>query len=233
MKEIMAKKILIAGRERNLSHFVSMELQKKEYLVDYASTGKEALQLAHETDFDLILMSFQLSDMSSKALSRELLAIKPASVIIVAIDSADVAQHGEEVLSYAVSYVVKPFVISDLVEQISSIFRGRDFIDTNCKQVHLHAAYRDLKIDFQNRTVTRGDELINLTRREYDLLATLMNSPEPVSREQLLERVWKYETTSETNVVDVYIRYLRGKLDVTGKPSYIKTVRGVGYAMRD
>lgn len=233
MKEIMAKKILIAGRERNLSHFVSMELQKKEYLVDYASTGKEVLSLAHETDFDLILMSFQLSDMSSKDLSRELLAIKPASVLIVAIDSADVAKYGEEVLSYAVSYVVKPFVISELVEQIAAIFRGRDFIDRNCKHVPMQAAYRDLKVDFQNRTVTRGDELINLTRREYDLLATLMNSPEPVSREQLLERVWKYETTSETNVVDVYIRYLRGKLDVTGKPSYIKTVRGVGYAMRD
>ncbi|HFI0230692.1 TPA: DNA-binding response regulator [Streptococcus suis] len=229
----MAKKILIAGRERNLSHFVSMELQKKEYLVDYASTGMEALSLAHETDFDLILMSFQLSDMSSKDLSRELLAIKPASVLIVAIDSADVAKYGEEVLSYAVSYVVKPFVISDLVEQIAAIFRGRDFIDRNCKHVPMQAAYRDLKVDFQNRTVTRGDELINLTRREYDLLATLMNSPEPVSREQLLERVWKYETMSETNVVDVYIRYLRGKLDVTGKPSYIKTVRGVGYAMRD
>ncbi|MFZ2714196.1 MAG: winged helix-turn-helix domain-containing protein [Streptococcus suis] len=229
----MAKKILIAGKERNLSHFVSMELQKKEYIVDYASTGKEALSLAHETDFDLVLMSFQLSDMSSKELAKELLAIKPATVIIVVVEPTEVAEHGEDILTYAVFYVVKPFVISDLVEQISDIFRGRDFIETNCKQVHLHAAYRDLKVDFQNRTVTRGDELINLTRREYDLLATLMNSPEPVSREQLLERVWKYEAASETNVVDVYIRYLRGKLDVPGQASYIRTVRGVGYTMRD
>lgn len=229
----MAKKILIAGKERNLSHFVSMELQKKEYLVDYAATGHEAISLAHETDFDLILMSFQLSDMSSKDLSRQLLEIKPSSVLIVVMEPAEATEHGEEVLSYAVSYVVKPFVISDLVEQISAIFRGRDFIDTNCKQVQLQAAYRDLKVDFQNRTVTRGEELINLTRREYDLLATLMNSPEPVSREQLLERVWKYEAASETNVVDVYIRYLRGKLDVPGQASYIKTVRGVGYTMRD
>lgn len=229
----MAKKILIAGRERNLSHFVSMELQKKDYLVDYAATGQEALALAHETDFDLILMSFQLADMSSKDLSQQLLEIKPASVLIVAIDSGEVEQHGKEILSYAVSYVVKPFIISDLVEQISAIFRGRDFIDANCKQVRLHAAYRDLKVDFQNRTVTRGDELISLTRREYDLLATLMNSPEPVTREQLLERVWKYETASETNVVDVYIRYLRGKLDLPHQESYIKTVRGVGYAMRE
>ncbi len=229
----MAKKILIAGRERNLSHFVSMELQKQDYLVDYAATGKEALLLAHETDFDLILMSFQLADMSSKELSEALLGLKPASVIIVAVDSEHVASHGQEILTYAVSYVIKPFVISELVQQVTAIFKGRDFIDEHCQQVKLHAAYRDLKIDFQNRTVSRGDELINLTRREYDLLATLMNSPEIMSREQLLERVWKYESAAETNVVDVYIRYLRGKLDLPGQDSYIKTIRGVGYAMRD
>lgn len=229
----MAKKILIAGRERNLSHFVSMELQKKDYLVDYTATGEEALLLAQETDFDLILMSFQLQDMSSKELSAGLLRLKPATVIIVVLDSDAVAQYGQEVLTYAVSYVIKPFVISDLVEQVTAIFRGRDFIDEHCKQVKLHAAYRDLKIDFQNRTVSRGEELISLTRREYDLLATLMNSAEILTREQLLDRVWKYETTAETNVVDVYIRYLRGKLDVPGKESYIKTIRGVGYAMRE
>ncbi|MFX3837043.1 winged helix-turn-helix domain-containing protein, partial [Streptococcus suis] len=91
---------------------------------------------------------------------------------------------------------------------------GRDFIYNNCKHFNMHSAYRDLKVDFQNRTVTRCDELINLSRGEYDLLATLMNRPEPVSREQLLERDWKYEAASETNFVDVYIRYLRGKMDL-------------------
>ncbi len=80
------------------------------------------MSLAHETDFDLILMSFQLSDMSSKELATELLAIKPATVMIVVVEPTEVSQYGEEVLSYAVSYVVKPFVISDLVEQISAIF---------------------------------------------------------------------------------------------------------------
>lgn len=90
-----------------------------------------------------------------------------------------------------------------------------------------------MKIDFQNRTVHRGQELISLTRREYDLLAILMESQETMTREQLLEKVWKYESATETNVVDVYIRYLRGKLDIPGQASYIRTVRGVGYAMRD
>lgn len=107
----MAKKILIAGKERNLSHFVSMELQKKEYIVDYASTGKEALSLAHETDFDLVLMSFQLSDMSSKKLAKELLAIKPATVMIVVVEPTEVADHGEDILTYAVFYVVKPLLL--------------------------------------------------------------------------------------------------------------------------
>ncbi|MGT2800204.1 response regulator transcription factor [Streptococcus marmotae] len=229
----MVKKILIAGRERNLSHFVSMELQKNDYLVDYTSTGKEALLLAHETDFDLILMSFQLSDMSSHELAAELLTIKPSMVMIVVVDSEDAKKHGAAIQRYAVSYIIKPFVVSELVEQVISIFKGRDFIDEHCKQVKLQAAYRDLQIDFQNRTVTRGLVPINLTRREYDLLATLMNSQEILTREQLLERVWKYEAAAETNVVDVYIRYLRGKLDLPGQESYIKTIRGVGYAMRE
>ncbi|MGT2753513.1 response regulator transcription factor [Streptococcus ovis] len=229
----MAKKILIAGKARNLSHFVSMELQKQDYIVDYASNGAEALLLAHETDFDLIIMSYQLSDMTSTALAEELNRFKPGTVLIVVVESDEAKEHGQEIEKYAVFYVIKPFVISDLVAQVSEIFRGRDFIDETCKQVKLHAAYRDLKIDFQNRTVSRGQEIINLTRREYDLLATLMDSQETMTREQLLERVWKYEAAAETNVVDVYIRYLRGKLDLPGQESYIRTVRGIGYAMRD
>ncbi|MGT2910398.1 response regulator transcription factor [Streptococcus cameli] len=229
----MAKKILIAGKERNLSHFVSMELQKYDYLVDYAATGAEALLLAHETDFDLILMSYQLSDMTSTQLAKEIIRFKPATVMVVVVESDEAKAHGEEIEQYAVFYTIKPFVISDLVEQVAAIFRGRDFIDKNCKQVKLQAAYRDLKIDFQNRTVSRGNEVISLTRREYDLLAILMDSQEPLTREYLLAKVWKYDSATGTNVVDVYIRYLRGKLDVPGQESYIRTIRGFGYAMRD
>lgn len=229
----MAKKILIAGKERNLSHFVSMELQKYDYIVEYAGTGQEAIFLAKETDFDLILMSFQLSDMTSHDLAKSITTFKPATVMVVVVEPDEALEHGKEIEQYAVFYIIKPFVISDLVDQVTTIFRGRDFIDENCSQVKLQAAYRDLKIDFQNRTVTRGNELINLTRREYDLLATLMGSQEIVTREQLLDQVWKYDAPTATNVVDVYIRYLRGKLDRPGRESYIRTIRGVGYAMRE
>ena len=128
----MAKKILIAGKARNLSHFVSMELQKQDYIVDYASNGAEALLLAHETDFDLIIMSYQLSDMTSTALAEELNRFKPGTVLIVVVESDEAKEHGQEIEKYAVFYVIKPFVISDLVAQVSEIFRGRDFIDETC-----------------------------------------------------------------------------------------------------
>ena len=119
------------------------------------------------------------------------------------------------------------------MERVSIIFRGRDFIDQHCSLLKIPTSYRNLRVDIKNHTVYRGEEVIALTRREYDLLVTLMGSNKVMSREQLLERVWKYESATETNVVDVYIRYLRSKIDVEGQPSYIKTVRGVGYAMQE
>ena len=129
--------------------------------------------------------------------------------------------------------MVKPFIISDLVDKIIAIFRGRDYIDQHCSQMKIPTSYRNLRIDVEHHTVYRGKDMISLTRREYDLLATLMGSKGVVTREQLLESVWKYESTGETNIVDVYIRYLRGKIDLPGQKSYIKTVRGIGYAMQD
>ena len=96
------------------------------------------------------------------------------------------------------------------------------------------STYRDLKLDVQNRTVVRGDEAIPLTKREFDLLNTLLsNMNQVMTREELLLQVWKYDDAIETNVVDVYIRYLRGKIDIPGKESYIQTVRGMGYVIRE
>ena len=97
-----------------------------------------------------------------------------------------------------------------------------------------NTSFRDLVIDKTNRTVHRGKKVIDLTRREYDLLLTLMqNVGDVVTREHLVSQVWGYEEGTETNVVDVYIRYLRNKIDVEGQDSYIQTVRGLGYVMRE
>ena len=159
--------------------------------------------------------------MSGETFAEEISQIRPASVLIVLDSREKIAEHKESIQHFAVSYMVKPFIISDLVDKITAIFRGRDYIDQHCSQMKIPTSYRNLRIDVEHHTVYR------------DLLATLMGSKGVVTRDQLLESVWKYESTGETNIVDVYIRYLRGKIDLPGQKSYIKTVRGIGYAMQD
>lgn len=229
----MAKRILLVENEKNLARFVTLELQKEAFLLDVVETGSQGLALARENDYDLFLLNYDLQDMTASEFARQLSLFKPASVIIVLTSREEIKEHADEIQRFAVSYTVKPFIISDLVEKVSDIFRGRDFIDQHCSKLKTPTAYRNLRVDLKNHIVYRGEEVIALTRREYDLLVTLMSSPKVMSREQLLERVWKYEGATETNVVDVYIRYLRSKIDVAGQTSYIKTVRGIGYAMQE
>ena len=229
----MAKRILLVENEKNLARFVTLELQKEAFLLDVVETGSQGLALARENDYDLFLLNYDLQDMTASEFARQLSLFKPASVIIVLASREEIKEHADEIQRFAVSYTVKPFIISDLVEKVSDIFRGRDFIDQHCSKLKTPTAYRNLRVDLKNHIVYRGEEVIALTRREYDLLVTLMSRPKVMSREQLLERVWKYEGATETNVVDVYIRYLRSKIDIAGQTSYIKTVRGIGYAMQE
>ena len=229
----MGKRILLLEKEKSLAHFLSLELQKEHYRVDLAEKGQKALSMALQTDYDLVLLNVNLGDMTAQEFADKLSLTKPASVIMVLDYLEDLQDVLEVVQRFAVSYIYKPVIIENLVERISAIFRGRDFIDQHCGQMKIPTSYRNLRIDVANHTVYRGDELIALTRREYDLLATLMGSKKVLTREQLLESVWKYESAAETNIVDVYIRYLRSKIDVEGQKSYIKTVRGVGYTMQD
>ena len=229
----MGKRILLLEKEKSLAHFLSLELQKEHYRVDLAEKGQKALSMALQTDYDLILLNVNLGDMTAQEFADKLSLTKPASVIMVLDHIEDLQDVLEVVQRFAVSYIYKPVIIENLVERISAIFRGRDFIDQHCNQMKVPTSYRNLRIDVTNHTVYRGDEMITLTRREYDLLATLMGSKKVLTREQLLESVWKYESATETNIVDVYIRYLRSKLDVKGQKSYIKTVRGVGYTMQE
>ena len=229
----MGKRILLLEKERSLAHFLSLELQKEQYRVDLIEEGKKALSLAQQNDYDLILLNVNLGDMTAQDFVDKLSQTKPTSVIMILDHWEDLQAELEVIQRFAVSYIYKPIIIEDLVARISAIFRGRDFIDQHCNQMKVPTSYRNLRIDVANHTVYRGDEMIALTRREYDLLATLMGSKKVLTREQLLESVWKYESATETNIVDVYIRYLRSKIDVKGQKSYIKTVRGVGYTMQE
>ena len=130
-------------------------------------------------------------------------------------------------------YIVKPFAIEELLARLRALLRRIDIEGDKNAAKQTTLTYRDLTIEKENRVVRRGNEIIELTKREYELLLTLMESVNAVlARDVLLNKVWGYETEVETNVVDVSSRYLRNKIDVPGEDSYIQTVSGTGYVLR-
>ncbi len=143
------------------------------------------------------------------------------------IDRVSGFDHGAD------DYIVKPFAIEELLARIRALLRRINIEGKNQSFKQTTVTYKDLTIEKENRVVRRGEEVINLTKREYELLLTLMENINVVlARDVLLNKVWGYESEVETNVVDVYIRYLRNKIDRAGEKSYIQTVRGTGYVMR-
>ncbi|HER4619553.1 TPA: two-component system response regulator CovR [Streptococcus pyogenes NGAS597] len=227
----MTKKILIIEDEKNLARFVSLELQHEGYEVIVEVNGREGLETALEKEFDLILLDLMLPEMDGFEVTRRLQTEKTTYIMMMtARDSIMDVVAGLD--GGADDYIVKPFAIEELLARIRAIFRRQD-IESE-KKVPSQGIYRDLVLNPQNRSVNRGDDEISLTKREYDLLNILMtNMNRVMTREELLSNVWKYDEAVETNVVDVYIRYLRGKIDIPGKESYIQTVRGMGYVIRE
>ncbi|HEQ9711016.1 TPA: two-component system response regulator CovR [Streptococcus pyogenes] len=227
----MTKKILIIEDEKNLARFVSLELQHEGYEVIVEVNGREGLETALEKEFDLILLDLMLPEMDGFEVTRRLQTEKTTYIMMMtARDSIMDVVAGLD--RGADDYIVRPFAIEELLARIRAIFRRQD-IESE-KKVPSQGIYRDLVLNPQNRSVNRGDDEISLTKREYDLLNILMtNMNRVMTREELLSNVWKYDEAVETNVVDVYIRYLRGKIDIPGKESYIQTVRGMGYVIRE
>ncbi|HEP7789757.1 TPA: two-component system response regulator CovR [Streptococcus pyogenes] len=227
----MTKKILIIEDEKNLARLVSLELQHEGYEVIVEVNGREGLETALEKEFDLILLDLMLPEMDGFEVTRRLQTEKTTYIMMMtARDSIMDVVAGLD--RGADDYIVKPFAIEELLARIRAIFRRQD-IESE-KKVPSQGIYRDLVLNPQNRSVNRGDDEISLTKREYDLLNILMtNMNRVMTREELLSNVWKYDEAVETNVVDVYIRYLRGKIDIPGKESYIQTVRGMGYVIRE
>lgn len=225
-------RILIIEDEDNLSNFVSLELQHEGYETKVCENGREGLDTALNEDWDAILLDLMLPELNGLEVCRRLRQSKSTPIIMMTardsvIDRVSGLDHGAD------DYVVKPFAIEELLARLRAVLRRVDFENDNGTTKQTTVTYRDLTIEKENRVVRRGDEIIELTKREYELLLTLMENINAVlARDVLLKKVWGYESQIETNVVDVYIRYLRNKIDRPGEDSYIQTVRGTGYVMR-
>lgn len=232
MEKKESQRILIIEDEKNLARFIELELKHEGYETEICYNGRTGLDAALNSDWDLILLDLMLPELNGIEVCRRLRPVKNVPIIIMTardsvIDRVSGLDHGAD------DYIVKPFAIEELLARIRALLRRIDIEEEQRKVKQTTVSYRDLVIEKENRIVKRGEEQIELTKREYELLLILMENINVVlSRQVLLNKVWGYKSEVETNVVDVYIRYLRNKIDVPGKDSYIQTVRGTGYVMR-
>ena len=217
---------------KKLARFVELELKHEGYDIQVEYNGRKGLDAALAEDFDAILLDLMLPELNGLEVCRRVREVKNTPIIMMTardsvIDRVSGLDHGAD------DYIVKPFAIEELLARLRALLRRIDLESEQQSTKQTTVTYKDLTIEKENLVVKRGDEVINLTKREYELLLTLMENINVVlARDVLLDKVWGYESEVETNVVDVYIRYLRNKIDRPGEKSYIQTVRGTGYVIR-
>ena len=221
-------KILLVEDEEKLARVVELELRYEGYEVEKAFDGREGLEKALSGGFDLILLDIMLPSLSGMEVLRRLRRESQVPVIMVtARDSVVDKVSGLD--SGADDYITKPFEIEELLARIRAALRKRP-----ARQESAVLTAGPLTMDPERHEVTVKGTAVELTRREFDLLRYLLENKEKViSRESLLDNVWGFDFVGETNAVDVYIRFLRAKIDEAFGIKLIHTVRGVGYVIRE
>ena len=226
----MSCKILIIEDEEKIARFIELELDHEGYEVDKCTDGREGLEKAESGVYDLILLDIMLPGLNGLEVLRRLR--KTSSVPVIMLTARDAVMDKVSGLDLgADDYITKPFAIEELLARIRLVLRHKG---GNAQQQSEDLTLGDLSLSVSRHEVHYREDLIDLTAREFTLLQTLLENKNIVlSRSSLLERVWGYDYMGETNVVDVYIRYLRSKLDDVYGVHIIHTVRGVGYVIKD
>jgi two-component system, OmpR family, response regulator len=227
-------KILIVEDEVKISRLLEIELESEGYQVTKADNGLDALEAYRSQDVDLILLDVMLPGMSGIELLRRIRAHDTYTAVLLLTAKSSVEDKVSGLDLGANDYITKPFQIEELLARIRAALRlqGAQHSAEQSDGEWLTAA--DLKLNEGTREVIRDERRMDLTPREFDLLVYLLkNKRQVLNREQILAAVWGYDYYGDTNVVDVYIRYVRKKIDQDGKPELIHTVRGVGYVLKD
>ena len=225
----MAERILLVEDEEKLSRMVELELRYEGYEVEKAFDGRTGLERALAGDFDLILLDIMLPALSGMEVLRRLRKERQTPVILLTARDA-VVDKVSGLDAGADDYVTQPFAIEELLARIRAALRKRPAAPAEAPKLTCGA----LVMDVERHEVSVSGTPVELTRREFDLLRYLLENKEKViSRESLLDNVWGFDFAGETNAVDVYIRFLRSKIDERFGVKIIHTVRGVGYAARE
>lgn len=230
------KKIILIEDESSVVSFIKKGLQELDYNISVAFDGKTGIKMAEDNDFDLIILDIMLPDINGLEVCKEIRKNNKTVPILflTALDSSENIVLGLE--SGGDDYLVKPFKFIELVARIKSLLRrsshsnGSDTVEINDENIY---QFSDLKVNDYTKKVSRSGNDISLTSTEYKLLLYFLNNPEKViSRAEILEAVWGVNYELGTNVVDVYVNYLRKKLDSQDDDKLIHTVIGMGYVLK-
>ena len=224
----MKPHILVVEDEAKLAQFVKMELEFEDYEVTVAVDGFSGLSTAREVKPDLILLDWMLPGISGPEICRRLRQTGDKVPIILLTAKDEVSDRVTGLDAGADDYVIKPFSIEELLARVRASLRRDSEEDVDMLQ------FSDLTLNRSTREVFRGKRLIELTAKEFDLLEYLISHPRQVlTRDQILERVWGYDFMGDSNIIEVYVRYLRIKLEEQKETRLIQTVRGVGYVLKE
>ncbi|MDB9304981.1 response regulator transcription factor [Nodularia spumigena] len=229
--------ILLVEDEVKLARFIELELSYEGYQVSVAYDGLTALTAARELDIDLVILDWMLPGLSGLEICRRLRSTGD-QVPVILLTAKDEVSDGQSPASGdrvagldagADDYVVKPFSVEELLARVRAHLRRNQEADAaDILQ------FEDLSLNRRTREVFRGQRLIDLTAKEFDLLEYLLTHPRQViTRDRILEQVWDYDFIGDSNIIEVYIRHLRLKLETNNEKRLIQTVRGVGYVLRE
>lgn len=221
-------KILLVEDEKQMAMFIEMELTHEDYKVDIAYDGREALEKVDNTDYNLIILDIMIPNLNGIEVCRRIRQFSNIPIIMLTAKS-DIPDKVLGLDVGANDYMTKPFAIEELLARIR-VYERNIVLKTNEETIKV----KDIVLDNKTHQVWRSGKLIELTKKEYDLLEILLiNKNIVLSREKLIEKVWGYDYTGDTNVVDVFIRYLRSKIDDGFEDKLITTIRGVGYVIKE
>ena len=220
-------RLLVVEDEKKLNELITKKLEKEYYGVDSCFDGEEAVRYVEGTEYDAIILDIMLPKLDGFEVIKRIRA-KKNKVPILLLTARDNIDDKVKGLDYgADDYLVKPFIFEELMARIRVLLRRNSGNADNVITI------ANLKVDLDAKLVFRNDVLIKLSGREYSILEYLIrNKGKILPRERIEDHIWNYEYAGGTNVIDVYIRYLRKKIDDSYTPKLIHTVRGLGYVLR-
>lgn len=230
----MPHHVLVVDDDVKITAFLRRSLILEGYEVTVANSGTEALRLVANSAPDLMVLDLMMPDVDGMEVCRRIRAAGETFPILMLTARDSISDRVKGLDQGADDYLVKPFALEELLARLRALVRRGAAGHAEAEPALPLLQYADLRLDTASREAFRGGRKIDLTAKEYELLHLFLSHPRQVlTRDTLMEKIWGYDYSGESNVLEVYVGYLRAKLEADGEPRLIQTVRGVGYVLKE